>query len=59
MDGTIPMAVGQWLMDTATTLLAYPGPYGWGIITMAGAPTLIRWVAGLPLIRKKSTNQRR
>lgn len=52
MDGTIPIAIGQWLLDSATTLLAYPGPYGWGIITMASAPPAIRWLATLPLIRK-------
>lgn len=47
------MAVGQWLMETATTLLAWPGPYGWGIITMASAPQVIRWASNLPLIRKR------
>jgi len=44
MDGTIPTAVGQWAMDTVSVLLAWPGAYGWGIITGVVGPGAVRWV---------------
>lgn len=54
MDGTIPTALGQWAVDTAQLLLAYPGTYGWGVITGIFGPTALRWIGRkLPAARKR------
>ena len=52
MDGTIPTEIGTWLLETAITLLKWPGPFGYGVVAMATAPPIIRWLANLPGIRK-------
>lgn len=44
MDGTIPTAIGQWALDATTTLLAYPGPFGWGVLSGVFGPAAVRWI---------------
>jgi hypothetical protein len=45
MDGTIPMAAGQWILETATNVLAWPGLFGWGAVTGYAGPRALMWVA--------------
>lgn len=45
MDGTIPAAIGQWLMDMGGTLLAWPGTFGYGILTGWFGPRIVQWIA--------------
>ena len=44
MDGTIPTLIGQWIVDTGTTVLTWPGQFGWGVLAGAVGPNAWRWL---------------